>query len=445
MSLRNLLLERLERLLDSQFDKLLFDLEGIDAGLRAHINVSGSTPSQRSMALIRYLEQDAQHGLERLCEQLGQPFTVPYAAIVELETLLQRAAMSEDTVRRAFDAYLDTLGEQARWMSPDDTGQPLWDGLFAYLLDPSWMSSGGQHHLIHFISRLARDASQPFALQNWVGKTAKNLGVTPPSKTSLPPDPQEEAQPYLLLAVSPEGGYYNLHAWFKSHSDKPGRIYEKKIGFNFDEMPQHLRKILIDPNVTRACLAGKPPVLEFFLPVNLLNLDLDQWQPPGEKSPLSTKYCVVVRAWERFGEQRWLPDWGRYWRQFQHTLAEPANRRHTAWLNCHSGQCRAHFRRGQWVFSLCFVPDAACFEWLLDSGVSILLWPRWELGQAEQAALKRDVARQKIGHLPEWLRQSRLQHWEKTQKTAGPLSLLWDDPQRWPADPPTQLHPDYRG
>ncbi len=279
MSLRNLLLERLECLLDSQFERLLFDLEPLYPSLRSHINVSGSTPSQRSMALIRSLEQDAQHGLERLCEQLGQPFTVPYAAIVELKTLLQRAAIPEDTVRRAFDAYLDTLGEQAKWISPDYTGQPLWDGLFAYLLDPSWMSSGGQHHLIYFISRLARDANQP-SLQNWVRKTAQNLGVTPPSKTSLPPDPQEEAQSYLLLAVSPEGGYYNLHAWFKSHSDKPGRIYEKKIGFTFDEMPQHLRKILTHPSVTRACLAGKPPVLEFFLPVNLLNFDLDRFLEP---------------------------------------------------------------------------------------------------------------------------------------------------------------------
>ena len=230
-----------------------------------------------------------------------------------------------------------------------------------------------------------------------------------------------------------------------SDVDKPEKICVKKIGFTFDEMPRRLKEILDDDRVTGACLAGKPPILEFFLPVNLLNLDLDQWQPLGEIKPLSTKYCLVVRAWERFGERRWRPDWGRYWGQFQHTLRERADHRHSAWLTCRDGKCGAHFNKGRWVFSLCFVPDTACFEWLLDSGVGILLWPRREIEQSDQTAVKRQVTRQAIQSLPEWLRLWRLRYWEKTGKTAGPLSLLWDDPNRLPKDPPTQFHPDYRG
>ncbi len=445
MNLRNLFLEHLTPLSNSQFDELMFvNLEQIYPDLKGHINVSGSTPKQRSMELIRFLEQK-EHGLQELCKELGQPFTVPYAAIMELEELLRRIAIPEDPediVRHAFHVYLNTLGEQASWELPDYTARPIWDSLFPYLLDRSWMSSSGQNHLIHFVSHLASSTNQPVELKDWVRKTAKELGVTLPPEFTLPPGPPVE-QSYLLLAVSPEGGYYTLHAWFMSHPDKSDRIYEKKLGNTVDKMPQYLKTILADPRVIEVCLAGKPPVLEFFLPINLLSFDLDQWKPPGEIRPLSAQYCLVVRAWERFGEQRWVPDWGRYWRQFKHTLSETASSPYTAWLTCPDGQCSTHFDKGRWVFSLCFVPDSAFFERLLGGGVSIILWPRQEMAQNEQDKLKCEVDEQKIGNLPEWLRRWRLRHWEETEKTTGPLSLLWDDPQRWPKDKPSEQHPDY--
>ena len=159
------------------------------------------------MQLIRFLEQNPD-GLDQLGKQLNEPFTVPCAAIMELETLLQRAEIPEDTVHRGFEAYLDTLGEQAKWEPPNYKAQPLWDCLFDYLLDPSWMSSGGRHHLIHFIHFLASDDSkQFFALQNWVRNTARSVGIPAPQRSRGPIVRQEKPQSYLLLAVSPEGGY----------------------------------------------------------------------------------------------------------------------------------------------------------------------------------------------------------------------------------------------
>ncbi|HRX63146.1 MAG: hypothetical protein KDJ22_12020 [Candidatus Competibacteraceae bacterium] len=443
MSLRTLLLERLKLQSPAQFEEVLFHFETLYSGLRGQIGSSDGV-SQRAIQLIRFLEQNPD-GLGQLGKQLDEPFTVPCAAIGELESLLQRAAIPEETVHRVFEAYLDTLGEQARLAPPDYTVQPLTDNLIAYLVDPNWMQSSRQRHLIQFINRLAPHASQPFALQNWVHKTAQGVGIPTPPRLDEPIEPQDETQSYLLLAISPEAGYYTLHAWFTSNASEPEKIETKKLGFTFDAMPQYLREILTDPRVKGRVLAGRPPVLEFFLPVHLLNLDLDQWQPPGEVSPLSTQYCLVVRAWERFGEQCWLAAWGRNWRRFQPALAELAGRRHTAWLTCPDDQCSAHFDGGRWVFSLCFVPDVEYFKSLLDSGVGILFWPRWEMDHSQYKAFKRQVASQTIQSLPEWLRQWRLRNWEKTRQTAGPFSLLWDDPRRLPKDSPTQFHPDYRG
>jgi len=386
---------------------------------------------------------------ESICEaisgkKLSKSFTVPHTAVMELETLLQRAEIAEDTVRRVFDAYLKTLGDQATWEQPDYTSKPLWECLFDYLLDPSWMKSSGQHHLLQFISRLAPYAGRPFALRNWVRKTAIALGIASPRTFHADDVLDREPQPYLLLALSPEGNYYNLRAWFMYDPGECESIYDKKIGSNPDNLPEHLRSILVNPAVANACLSGNPPVLEFFLPVGLLNRDLDQWRPSGEKSPLSTKYGLVVRAGERLWGKYWIVNWGRYWNQYRDTLCNTADNLRTAWLTrARDRHYDAHLRNGRWIFCLHFTPDPDCFETLLDAGVAILFWPRQRVTPPVLSELKTQMAGQTIRELPEWLRRWRQVYWEEHQKTA-PLSLLWDDPQRLPPDDrPLPLHPDF--
>ncbi len=444
MSLRVLLLERLVQLSSPQFEEVLFGLESSYPALRGKADVPGGTQSQRAMQLIRFVEQDA-NGLSRLCKQLAEPFTVPCTAVVELQNLLQQEEIAEETVRHVFYAYLNTLGEQAKWVLPDLSIRPLWDCLFDYLLDPSWMKSSGQNHLINFIGHLAphvNSASQRRALQKWVSKTAAELGI---SKPRFPPNPdlQEESQTYLLLAVSPEGGYYTLRAWFTDTPEVFDRISEKSLGSNLDNLPKRLKEVLDDSKVTEACLRGNAPILEFFLPVNLLNRDLDEWTPTGEKRPLSAQYGLVVRAGERLWGKYWLPNWGRTWKDLRKVLGEKVGRRRTAWLSCPEDcRCSRHLRSGRCVIGLWFVPDTENFETLLGSGVAILLWSRVAMKRTTQDQLKRQLAREAIKALPEWLRQMRTDHWERSQRIE-PLSLLWDDPQRLPDDyQPMESHPD---
>lgn len=368
-------------------------------------------------------------------------WTVPQPALVELQNLLRQAAIPDDTVRNAFTAYLKTLGSQATWEPPDDTSQPLWEVLFDYLLDPSWMNSSGQPHLLRFVNGLVRQARPPFPsrLRKWVRETTAALGIPAPP---APVEDERELPAYLLLALSPVGGFYTLHAWFTSEPKNYDRVYEEKVGVNLDDMPQHLARILAKPKITGACRRGNLPVLEFFLPVGLLNRDLDRWNPFPKDRPLGAHYGLVVRAAERLWERRWLPGWGRHWHQHCDACGEAVDR-HAAWLGRGDRRCEAHLRAGRWVFGLEFVPDDRCFETLLDAGVGILLWSRRRIKPATLAELKAQIAGQRIRDLPEWLRQWRDARWQDCRET-GPLSLLWDDPRRVPDDDqPLPPHPDF--
>ncbi len=437
MSFRNLLLERLNQLLVAQFDEVLFRLENSYPGLRSQFRTDVAI-SQRAIDLIDFLKQKTE-GLNHLCQRLEEPFTVPGKTLIELEKLLENSGIAEDRMRSVFSCYLKTLGEEASWNPPNLASQPLWDALLSYLADPAWMHSDNKHHLLEFISRLAPYAGHPSALQHWVRKTATALGIPPPGTFHAGNSVDEKTQPYLLLALSREGNYYTLYAWFMSDPGEYHRIYEEKLGANLNDMPRHLNAILVRDEITATCRLGCPPILEFFLPVSLLNHGLDQWRLPGEKRPLSTQYCLVLRSWERLGYRHWLPDWGRYWNRG--ALCEAANQHHAIWLECSTREeYSTHLDGGQWIFGLDFIPDSKCLENLLEAGVGILLWPRQE---AEQiiTSIKTQMEQQIIQDLPEWLRKWRKAYWEKCGET-GPLSLLWDDPQRCPKDLPPSSHPD---
>ena len=208
-------------------------------------------------------------------------------------------------------------------------------------------------------------------------------------------------------------------------------ISEKPLGSNLEDLPERLREVLGSPKITDACLRGNAPILEFFLPVNLLNRDPDQWTPPREK-PLSAEYGLVVRAGERLWGKHWLADWGRIWKELYQVLGEKASSRRSAWLACPEDcRCGKLLRRGRCVIGLCFKPNTACFETLFANGVCILLWSRTDTEPAAQDQLKRQLSRQFIRTLPEWLRKRRVEQWENFQQTE-PLSLLWDDPERVP-------------
>ena len=215
-----------------------------------------------------------------------------------------------------------------------------------------------------------------------------------------------------------------------SDVDKLEKICGKKIGFTFDEMPRRLKEILDDDRVTGACLAGKPPILEFFLPVNLLNLDLDQWQPPGEIKPLSTKYCLVVRAWERFGEPRWRPTGAAIGGNFNilsanertvvTALGSPVVMASVALISTRGGGYSASVSyRTPPVLNGCWIAASAfCFGRAGRSSSLTRLPPRGRLPDRPSKACPSGCAYggSDIG--------------KKPGKTAGPLSLLWDGPQR---------------
>jgi hypothetical protein len=195
-------------------------------------------------------------------------------------------------------------------------------------------------------------------------------------------------------------------------------------------MPLVLKRLLGEPLVRetkRHC--AERLYLEFFLPLDLLELELDTWTPARE-NPLTTDYRVVARLWERFRENLWTTPWESHWNRHCQALRQaagsgmtwpgkPRKTRYATWL-----------KQGQIGFGLCFCPCQDDLEDLLRVGVGILLWSR---GKLPSAALRRGLKGQMLETLPEVVRDFRDNLWIKQQDT-GALCLAWDDPHRLPKD-----------
>jgi hypothetical protein len=304
-------------------------------------------------------------------------------------------------------------------------------------------------------------------------RIARRSGVFPPPPP--PPAPDKTSSPRepglaLLVEINRSGGKpakYDVRIYERrpEANDAPDRV---SVGGPKASAVDRIRLLHIAPGlpsrarvrkeVTEALStivqdfpAGTPePIIEFFLPFNLLGLDVDQWRIRRSKKGFETKlgieYPVVIRMLERNSIEAALRDEAiRRWCSMRTTSPE-SSRLNVYWLERFEN-------REKLVAALKLAQDAACLGltfscagtpsdlWVaaLMAGIPAAVWVREPLDLMPPPMRDRLDKILMGGDPPQdphdlpWRVRTARQAAEAAAPQIDPgtcLSLLWDDPGR---------------
>jgi len=346
------------------------------------------------------------------------------------------------------------------------------------ILEELWDVPPQGSAVIEFVERLAyRTKLRPVAEQlwGWVDSVYPMIDHTrtPNAIASLRAEIAAEtttpvtAPSYLLVEITPDSDdnrrtgpkLYQVEITFWRHDGK-----ERKWRAG-DEPAVPLTQI---PDVLNQVLAkyerlwgGNALYLEFFLPADLLSLDIDQWEyklasTPGVK--LGMEHPLVVRSLKRVRQLRFRKRWEERWRHFQQ-YAHTQTSEHIFWI-CAYNEYEELALRNMLIeaetttcLGIAFAPahqpeDVAdpILGPLLDAGIPIAMWPRLYSATDEpatqlQAKLKQLCANKPLAEWPQQLLQARLRSVNSQDYAlSNHVTLLWDDPTRIPR----KYHPNAR-
>lgn len=236
-----------------------------------------------------------------------------------------------------------------------------------------------------------------------------------------------------MIALEPKSKKpktYLFQAWLKKGADIPKRIVLKQETTPLKGLATLIENSLREIQKEVQQNQGKL-TLEFFLPTELLNYDIEE-EMAGSDYPIGVDYCVVVRPLERLKQYDRLNRLCRYWGEndkLKDTLGNCAE-----WLEI-AGCCLVPvLDKGLIFLGLNFVPDKQFFKELVCSGTPMALWIRSEKVKQWQCDLyHQEFCYCRLKELPERLRLKRSVSWGESKHT-GHLSLLWDDPNRIPIE-----------
>lgn len=242
-----------------------------------------------------------------------------------------------------------------------------------------------------------------------------------------------------------------------------GNEYEKlgEGSFQQNELPAFLDKLINNCEDFLDSLAGADdgtpsrPTIEVFLPVDLLDCELDRWDVSAAgvnplTCPLGILYQVVVRSWERTydaGYRRAKRPWREKWRARPRSLSEMTET-HVCWAlsgdELEEKQLLAKLLASGHVF-LTLAPicggahDAAMvFKSMLAAGTPIAIWPRKEPADilAAREEMHALVYRHELDALPYkvYERRGAAASGGDSEDIWNFVTLMWDDPDRRPPD-----------
>lgn len=278
-------------------------------------------------------------------------------------------------------------------------------------------------------------------------------------------DEPTESTAYLVIQVEPELGpeddldddagapqrYALSHArqWHGGGSwhSRPGRRHQVRR----EDLEREVER-LIDQMESEWWDRPGTVVVEFVLPWELLNLEVDWWRKEsGSPRPtaLAMDYPIVVRSLERLRTRRWHRAWHERWRQLQ---SEPASSL-VHWSRP-AGQdyftrLESELKSDKRVVSLVLSepptrPGRAGqqeVEAALRSGLPVVIWHRADCTTAEfREAVTRLISDGGLAQLPMRAKELRLEALRlepelRDNHIGRYLTVLWDDPERRP-DPP---------
>jgi hypothetical protein len=191
--------------------------------------------------------------------------------------------------------------------------------------------------------------------------------------------------------------------------------------------------------------------IEFLLPSEIINLDVDQW--PWETDspipePIGCHYPLVVRSLDRMVKRKWHRSWHSRWEElsFQLMSAGAIQRDSACWSRSSSGdglrELVSNFERKPKLVSLVLSAPPQVERTGQDevavglrAGVPLIVWHREKCDTAEFLAVVEELLHSEDDphHLLERIRLARATAY--AEGVAGghvcaKLTVLWDDPAR---------------
>lgn len=291
------------------------------------------------------------YGLETLVQILermdpGATYLVKLRQVVEPMAVLEMWADDEREQLFALlngvvtpdvaDLYRAAAGRWAPELRPRATCREAFE-----LLETLTGDVDGIPRAIVFVELLAHRERPDLALRlrEWSERQAMLIGVTEElraargrqplagGRTALPTKPPPRTPAYLVLLVAPEGvdgDRYRLSHWRQLDASAE---WEPDRGTDYSDDLDGIRHAVarLLESVEEEWAHYQPHIfVEFVLPEELLNLDVDQWVweiDPRIPEPIGCHYPVVIRSLERMAKPKWHRPWYQRWQELENQLA----------------------------------------------------------------------------------------------------------------------------
>jgi len=218
----------------------------------------------------------------------------------------------------------------------------------------------------------------------------------------------------------------------------PGTTGEET--YSLEDLSTQVPQLVISVQQTFNNEASAHLEIHIFLPLELMNQDVDCWMFHDTERPLGHEYNVVLRYAERLSRNyRKYPNWVDKWQHHQDLLQECALQAFVSGDNQHlRGLPNALNDVDQTIVGLKViqaplqVERGGIFEVLYWSGLPLAIWGRCNLTNSCNETELDQVLRaaQRLELLPDQVQRTRcaaLEH-EQDCHIGHHLSLLWDDP-----------------
>lgn len=269
--------------------------------------------------------------------------------------------------------------------------------------------------------------------------------------------PSPTGQSYLMVLLEPkssQGNCYFVKAWLIADSDRYHA--ETDTGIKQLFLPEEWGETFTIGRVSQILdsfleQASQFPLgdltIELFLPIDLLNHEVDRWtvEDFGSATPIGCSYPVVVRSYDRCQPNyRYRRQWQRRWTQLKEVAALPASDYFVEGNGDRLNKLFAQIERQPEKVGLkiAHAPrktgKGSIFSVILKTGIPVALWLRSCLQEINcQEEIDR-VLGCTTSNIPDSVRDTRLEALEleddqnEVEHIGHHLSLLWEDPNRLP-------------
>lgn len=332
------------------------------------------------------------------------------------------------------------------WSSPLPTTLPAIVTELQHMLPGDAQSS----RILQFVVRLANSVSAIHpSLENWAISQGHDWQAL---MSQIPPAPKIGQMSYLVIKVEdtkPKSERYFIEAWFVPEAVRGNRWdwrckplsvpkeHSEQKTFTVDQLPDLLEVFLNQVDEFHDL------TIEFFLPLDLLNLKVDTWeiQGFGLTETASHNYKMVVRSVERLhtSYNQFRGAWRQKWQALQQIQQQRSQDVFVSGEDCDPRMLLRQLRLEEVVgLQLAQLPEQTklkgIFAALLQAGLPVGLWVRENLTQCNCRSEVERILECCVMELPEQVRQERSNSCDcdPDMHIGHHLSLLWEDPDRLP-------------